>query len=129
MNNVQIMGRLGRDPEIKTIGNGTTLCKLNVAVDRFQKGGEKTTDWFLVTCWDKLADTCADFLQKGRQIVVEGRLQTRSWETDYGEKRYATDIVAHRVHFCAAPRGNDAPTGGAGKHSEVDYGADDELPF
>jgi single-strand DNA-binding protein len=130
MNSVTIMGRLGRDPEVKTIGSGTTLCKLNVAVDRFKKGGEKETDWFSVNCWDKLADTCADHLSKGRQVVVEGRLQTRSWETDSGEKRYATDIVAHRVHFCAAPAGESA-RGGAGTHTEKNWkdNSDEELPF
>jgi single-strand DNA-binding protein len=89
------------------------------------------TDWFDVVTWDKLAELCSQFLQKGRQAYVEGRLQTRSWEGQDGQKRYKTEVVAQTVLFLGSAGGGAArmeryDEGGGGQGSSVDP---DDLPF
>lgn len=101
VNKVILVGRLGRDPELRYTQGGTPVCKLSVATDRkFKKGDEfvEETEWHRVTVWSKSAENCAKFLEKGRQVYVEGRLQTSSYEKD-GEKKYSTEIVAETVQF------------------------------
>ncbi len=103
VNKVIIVGRLGADPEVKTISAGTTVTRLNVATSEAWTGkdGQKQerTEWHRITVWGKLAEICGKHLSKGRQVYVEGRLQTRSWEDQQGQKRYATEIVATTVQF------------------------------
>lgn len=105
INKVIIIGRLGQDPEMKAIGQGTTVTRLNVATSEnwVDKNGQKQerTEWHRVTVWGKLAEICGKYLAKGRQVYVEGKLQTRSWE-DNGQKKYATEIVAQTVQFLGA---------------------------
>jgi single-strand DNA-binding protein len=111
INKVIIVGRLGQDPEMKAVGQGSTVTRLNVATSEswVDKNGQKQerTEWHRVTVWGKLAELCGKYLAKGRQVYVEGKLQTRSWE-DNGQKKYATDIVASTVQFLGA--GNAAGT-------------------
>ena len=103
VNKVIIVGRLGADPEVKTISAGSTVTRLNVATSEAWTGkdGQKQerTEWHRVTVWGKLAEICGKHLSKGRQVYVEGRLQTRQWEDPQGQKRYATEIVANTVQF------------------------------
>lgn len=105
INKVIIVGRLGQDPEMKAVGQGSTVTRLNVATSEswVDKSGQKQerTEWHRVTVWGKLAELCGKYLAKGRQVYVEGKLQTRSWE-DNGQKKYATDIVASTVQFLGA---------------------------
>lgn len=105
INKVIILGRLGQDPEMKAVGQGSTVTRLNVATSEswVDKNGQKQerTEWHRVTVWGKLAELCGKYLAKGRQVYVEGKLQTRSWE-DNGQKKYATDIVASTVQFLGA---------------------------
>ena len=105
INKVIIVGRLGQDPEMKAVGQGSTVTRLNVATSEtwLDKGGQKQerTEWHRITVWGKLAELCGKYLAKGRQVYVEGKLQTRSWE-DNGQKKYSTEIVASTVQFLGA---------------------------
>ncbi|MEX0786736.1 MAG: single-stranded DNA-binding protein [Dehalococcoidia bacterium] len=115
LNKVMLIGNLGADPEMRYTANGNAVTTFNVAVNRNYTGpdGERKeeTEWFTVVTWNKLAETCSQFLQKGRRAYVEGRLQTRSWEGQDGQKRYKTEVVANTVLFLdraqAAPMNDD----------------------
>ncbi len=119
VNKVIIVGRLGADPETKQVGNGGTVARLSVATSEnwVDKEGQKQerTEWHRIVVWGKLAEICGRHLGKGRQVYVEGRLQTRSWE-DNGQKKYSTEIVANTVQFLGAPneRSEGAMTSGGG---------------
>ena len=129
VNKVILVGRLGADPEVKTITGGNTVAKLSVATsEQWTKDGEKheKVEWHRISAWGKLAEICGKYLAKGRQVYVEGKLQTRSWDDDNGQKRYATEIVASTVQFL----GNNPNAGadpGAGPDSLEQGG--EEIPF
>lgn len=97
MNKVILIGRLGADPEIRYTPDGTMVVNMRLATDESykNKAGEKVekTEWHRLVGFRKLAEICGNYLTKGRLIVVEGRIQTRSWEDDQGTKRYTTEIV------------------------------------
>jgi single-strand DNA-binding protein len=103
LNKVMIIGNLGADPEMRYTADGTALTNFRVASSRTysDRNGERKeeTEWFSVVTWRQLAEQCSQFLQKGRRVYVEGRLQTRSWDTPEGEKRYRTEVIAERVLF------------------------------
>jgi single-strand DNA-binding protein len=149
VNKVIIVGRLGKDPEVRTIGNGGTVAQLTVATSEnwVDKEGHKQerTEWHRVVAWGKLADICGKHLSKGRQVYVEGRLQTRSWEDQQGVKKYSTEIVASTVQFLGAAnersentsqntnqsRGGD-DFAGAGTQEfgpEPSFDSSEEIPF
>jgi len=102
LNKVFILGNLGRDPEVRSLPNGTTVCTFSIATSETwkDKTGEKheKTEWHRIVTFNKLADLCGEYLAKGRQVFVEGKLQTREWERD-GVKQYTTEIVASEVRF------------------------------
>ena len=102
LNKVFILGNLGRDPEVRSLPNGTTVCTFSIATSETwkDKTGEKRekTEWHRIVTFNKLADLCGEYLAKGRQVFVEGKLQTREWERD-GVKQYTTEIVASEVRF------------------------------
>ncbi len=103
VNKVIIVGRLGTDPELKSVGSGQNVTRLDVATSEnwMGKDGQKQerTEWHRVVIWGRQAENCVKFLSKGRLVFVEGRLQTRSWEDRQGQKRYMTEIVANNVQF------------------------------
>jgi len=107
LNRVQIIGRLGKDPEARTTKNGSTVVSFSVAVDRMWKSrdGEsrKETDWFNVEAWGKLGQICQKFLGKGRLVFIEGRLLTTRWESE-GEVRYFTKVVASTMQMLDRPK-------------------------
>jgi len=107
LNRVQIIGRLGRDPEEKTTKNGSTYVVFPVAVDRRWRGrgGEtrKETDWFTVEAWGKLGEICKNYLNKGRLIFLEGRLRTTRYDHE-GEVRYFTKVIANRMQMLDRPK-------------------------
>lgn len=103
VNKVILLGRLGQDPELRQTGTGKPVCKLSMATsekwnDQFGQKQERT-EWHAVIVWGKLAELCNQYLQKGRECFVEGRLQTRQWEDKEGMKRYTTEVVATTVQF------------------------------
>ena len=103
LNKVQLIGRLGRDPEMRYTANGSALTTFTLATNRTWANGDGTpheeTEWHNVTAWGNLAETTNQFLVKGRLIYVEGRLQTRTWEGEDGVRHSRTEIVAEDVIF------------------------------
>lgn len=107
MNQVVLIGRLARDPELRfTAGSGKAVATFTIAVDR-GFGRDKQADFFRVVVWDKLGELCANYLAKGRQVAVQGRLQNNNYETQSGEKRYTTEVVAATVQFLDRGNRND----------------------
>ena len=111
MNRATIIGNLTKDPELKTTASGVSVCTFTVAVNR-NFGDRKEVDFIPVVTWRGLAENCSKFLSKGRKVGVSGRIQTRSYEANSGEKRYVTEIIADDVEFLS-PKGEggvkDAP--------------------
>ena len=109
INKVIILGRLGQDPEMRYTQNQTAVCSLNVATTEFKQNQngerEEMTEWHRIVVWGKQAENCGQYLAKGRGVAVEGRLQTRSWEDQNGQKRYTTEIVANNVQFLSSGQG------------------------
>lgn len=103
LNRVTIMGNLGQDPELRYTQSQVPVCTLRVATTDYRMGADgqrqELTEWHSVVVWQKQAENCCKYLAKGRQVLVEGRLQTRSWEDKGGQKRYTTEIVAQNVQF------------------------------
>ncbi len=98
MNSVILIGRLGRDPELRFTTSGKAVATFSIAVNRaFSK--TKEVDFFNIVVWGKSAEHCANYLSKGRLVGVQGRLQSRSYETSNGDKRYVTEVVADQVEF------------------------------
>jgi single-strand DNA-binding protein len=103
LNKVMIIGNVGTDPEMRFTPNGNPVTSFRVATSRFFTSTEgerkQETEWFTVTAWNKLAESCNQYLAKGRRAYVEGRLRTRVWEGQDGQKRTQVEIVAERVLF------------------------------
>jgi single-strand DNA-binding protein len=118
MNKVILMGRLTKDPELRyTSSNNTAVCSFTLAVNRrFSKQGEeKQADFIQIVAWDKAAEFCGKYFQKGRQVVVVGRIQTRTWDDNEGKKHYVTEVVAEENYFADSKK--DGDTGGGGGNS------------
>lgn len=118
VNKVILLGRLGQDPELKYTPSGAGVCNFSLATsetwnDKNSGQKQEKTEWHRVVVWGKLAELCNQYLAKGRQAFVEGRLQTRSWDDKSGQKRYTTEINATTVQFiggqASAGQGNYAP--------------------
>jgi len=120
MNSVILVGRLTRKPELRysNSGNQTAIARFSIAVDRpFSRDQEKTADFINIVVFGKQAENCERYLDKGRQVAVQGRIQTGSYKTQTGETRYTTDVVADRVEFLSS----GAPAGG-GQYGGQSYG-------
>lgn len=116
LNKVMIIGRLGRDPELRYTQSGAPVASLNVATDESytDRDGNKVerTEWHRVSVFQRQAETCANYLSKGSLVYVEGSLQTRKWQDQQGQDRYTTEIKAQRVQFL--DRKSDSPRAQAG---------------
>ena len=103
LNRVMIIGRLGRDPELRYTQSGVAVCNLNLATDESytDRDGNKVekTEWHRITAFQRTAENCANYLAKGSLVYVEGSLQTRKWQDQQGQDRYTTEIKADRVQF------------------------------
>jgi len=101
LNKVMIIGNVGREPELRFTANGKPVTSFSVAVSRrwTDSRGQRReeTEWFNVVAWGNLAEICSRYLVKGAQVYVEGRLQTRSWDDEQGQRQYRTDVVANEV--------------------------------
>ena len=140
LNKVMIIGRLGNDPELKNISTGSSVCNFSVATsERWKdKEGQKQekTEWHRIVVWGRQADLCSKYLSKGRQVYLEGRMQTRSWEDQQsGQKRYTTEIVANVVQFLGSTQQQGQQPAGGGDMMEPDFGPEpsfeptEEIPF
>jgi single-strand DNA-binding protein len=131
LNKVMIIGNLGRDPELRYTQRGTAVCNFTVAVNRpgrTDENGQRSedeTEWFSVVAWDKLAETCSQFLQKGRKVYVEGRLQTRNWEGPDGQKRSRVEVLAQQMTMLdsrSQSEGSGDDFDWSPRHSETEAG-------
>ena len=105
-NRVQLIGNLGNNPEIKTLESGTKLAKFSIATNETYKNakGDKITDteWHNVIAWNKTAELAEMFLEKGKEVAIEGKLTTRSWDDEKGNKKYITEVVCNEILFLGA---------------------------
>ena len=112
INKVIIVGNLGKDPELRHTPQGQAVCNFSIATSESwnDKAGQKQerTEWHRVVVWGKLGELCSKYLQKGRQVYVEGKLQTRAWDDKDGQKRYTTEVVANTVQFLGSAAGASA---------------------
>jgi single-strand DNA-binding protein len=150
VNKVILVGNLGKDPESRYLPDGGAVCNFSIATtDKWKdKAGEtqERTEWHRVSTFSKLAEICGEYLKKGSQVYVEGRLQTRKWQDKEGKDRYTTEIVADRMQMLGSrgggsesmgqPRSAPAPAeGGAAKPAAKKGGGasfddmDDDIPF
>lgn len=136
VNKAILVGRLGKDPEIKYTPSGTAVTNFTIATsENFKdKDGQKQerTEWHRIVAFGKLAEICGEYLVKGRQVYIEGRIQTRSWDDKNGTKRYTTEIVANTVQFLGktdeGTKGGAEPTPDAGSASEP-TAIEEDVPF
>ncbi len=148
LNKVLLVGNLTRDPELKALPNGSKVCSFSVATNRVWKDQngqrQEATDYHNIVVFGRQAETSAQYLKKGSNAMVEGRLQTRSWDGQDGKKQYRTEIVADRVQFGLRPTGSPASSGPSSESSAeqntskqafdtIEYPEDDinpeDIPF
>jgi len=138
VNKVILVGRLGADPEVRYMQDGTMVTNFRLATDEQwkDKSGEKVqrTEWHRVVAFRKLAEICGNYLSKGRLVYIEGKMQTRSWEDKDGQKRFTTEIVASNMQMLESKGGGRDDTG-AGSREEggagsgvPPYGGGDQAP-
>jgi single-strand DNA-binding protein len=141
VNKVILVGRLGRDPELKYTASGTPFCRFSIATDEGwmdKNSGERQerTEWHSIVVWDKLAEICNQYLTKGRLVYIEGSLQTREWDDQEGNKRKTTEVRARDMVLlgggqgegtaAAAKRTASASPGGDNGGGVI---TDDDIPF
>ena len=145
VNKVFLIGNLGRDPEVRHTKSGQPVANLNLTTSRRVKDANgnwgEQTEWHTVVCFGRTAELAGQYLQKGRRIFVEGRLQTRSWDDRDGKKQYRTEVVAEEVKFLDSRGGESRGGYGGGERPAYEgdpgpddsgYGAggdDDDIPF
>lgn len=134
VNKVILIGNLGADPEVKYLNTGTTVANFRMATSetRANRTGEKTTvtEWHRIVAFGRLAEICGEYLNKGKQVYIEGRLRTRTWEDKDGNKRSTTEIIAAQMQMLG-PAGQAPPS--LEKEPAMDQetipGPDDDVPF
>ncbi len=136
VNKVIIVGRLGGDPELRQTSTGQNVARFNVATSEQwkDKNGEtqERTEWHRIVVWGRLGEVCGQHLSKGRQVYLEGRLQTRSWEDQQGQKKYSTEVVAQNVQFLGSPGEKSSSSNydqGFGGGAEPAFDSNEEIPF
>lgn len=147
LNRVILIGRLTRDPELRYTPAGVAVTQFTLAVDRpfTNQQKEREADFIPVVTWRQLAETCANYLRKGRLAAVEGRIQVRNYDNNEGRKVYVTEVIADNVRFLESPNreggssqgsgrdempgSNSRPSGGAGRRDHQDPFADDGKPI
>src|SRR3954466_14643395 len=146
VNKVILIGRLGKDPELKYTSSGTPFCRFSMATDDVwndKASGERQekTEWHNIVVWDRLAEICNQYLTKGRQVYIEGSLQTREWDDQDGNKRRTTEVRAREMVMlggvpgenagggqrrAASAEGSSGPASGGTSTSTI---TDDDIPF
>ena len=142
MNKVILMGRLTRDPEVRyTQTNNTLVASFSLAVNRrfTREGDAQTADFINIVAWGKTGEFCSKYFKKGQQVAVIGRIQTRTWEDQQGQKRYVTEVIAEETYFADSRRdaqggsfdntfGGDTQVS-SGDTSDFEVSSGDDLPF
>ncbi len=136
MNKVLLTGRLTRDPEMRALASGKSVTTFNVASHEYGAGGKEKSEFHTIVTWDKLAEVCGQYLGKGQQVAVEGRIQTRSWDDDAGKRHWKTEIVANHVEMLSGRKKKDYEAQAAADSLETqaetladdEPGPDDPIP-
>lgn len=136
VNKVILIGHLGADPEVKFLSSGTQVANFRIATteNRVNRAGEKVslTEWHRIVAFGRLAEICGQYLNKGKQVYIEGRLRTRSWEDKDGNRRFTTEIVATQMQMLGAP-GAPVEVTISDKEIDIDHDigpvSDDDVPF
>jgi single-strand DNA-binding protein len=140
INKVILIGRLGSDPEVRYTPSGSAVANFNIATSdewKDKESGEKKerTEWHRIVAWNRLGEICGEYLSKGRQVYVEGKIQTRSWEDREGNKRYTTEIIASDIHFLGGRDSSDSARPSAGPplpdspEPPLPAPEEDDIPF
>lgn len=140
INKVILVGNLGRDPEVRYTPSGTAVANFNIATserwkDKATGEMQERTEWHRIVAWGKLGEICGEYLSKGRQVYIEGRIQTRDWEDKEGIKRYTTEIVANEMKMLGT-RDSGGAVRPSGPSTVPEYSGpplpedqDDDIPF
>ena len=107
MNKVLLTGRLTRDPELRALASGSSVTTFAVATNEYRGNGKERAEYHNIVVWDRLAQVCGQYLGKGQQVAIEGRLQTRQWEDDRGARHWKTEVVATSVEMLSGRRKRD----------------------
>ena len=133
LNRIILIGRLTADPETRSTLDGLPMSKFSLSVDRpTGASGKKETDFFDIVAWGKLAEVCGSYLAKGQLILIEGKIQNRTFETKDGAKRYATEIIARSMKMLEKGKGKSGEAGNVTAATVADSDEDlidDDLPF
>ena len=136
VNKVILIGRLGKEPEVRYTPSGAAVANFPIATSREWKDkntGEKqeSTEWHRIVAWERLGEICGEYLHKGSQVYIEGRLQTRSWEDQQGNKRWTTEVVALSMQMLDSPqRGGETQTRNEPVPTEEPVNLpEDDIPF
>jgi single-strand DNA-binding protein len=134
VNKVILVGNLGADPDVRYSSTGSAVVNFRIATSENwtnKEGGKETrTEWHRIVAFGKLAEICAEYLNKGKQVYIEGRLQSRSWEDKEGNKKWTTEIVANNVVMLGGASGQGRGTGGEPTEGPPEPGQqEDDIPF
>ncbi len=145
MNKVVLMGRLTRDPEVRyTQTSNTLVASFSLAVNRrfVRQGEERQADFINIVAWGKQGEFCSKYFKKGQQVGIIGRIQTRNWDDDKGQKHYVTEVIAEEAYFADSKRDGVSAAGASGSSFENTFGSEvaggnsefeltlnDDLPF
>jgi single-strand DNA-binding protein len=133
LNRIVLIGRLTKDPELRYTPNGAAVATFTLAVDRSRKNpqGERETDFINIVTWNKLAENCANYLNKGKLAAVDGELHIRTYDGQDGQKRWVTEVVADNVRFLS-PKDSSGASGSFSSANplgnEISF-SDDDIPF
>ncbi len=133
VNKVILLGNLGADPEIRYTPSGMAVANFRIATSetRPNKEGQKETktEWHRIVAFGKLAEICGEYLSKGKQVYIEGKIQTRAWEDKDKNKRYTTEILANSMQMLGGPKDAGAPAGGGETSDEIPPSDIEDVPF
>ena len=134
LNNVILQGRLTNDPELKSTNGGKYVTSFSLAVERdFSTNGEKETDFINIVAWNNTAEFITKYFTKGKQMLINGSLQVRKYQTQNGENRYATEVLAKNVYFCGdkekTSQGESYAHSNANESDFTETNGDEDIPF
>ena len=123
MNKVLLTGRLTRDPEMRSLASGKSVTQFSVATNEYAGNGKERAEYHNVVTWDRLAEICGTYLGKGQQVAVEGRIQTRTWDDDRGQRHWKTEVVAAHVEMLSGRKKKDYDAESAAESLTAQAGA------
>lgn len=134
VNKVIVLGRLGDDPTVRSMNNGKSVSTIRIATTESWKDkqtGEKkeATEWHTVVLFDRLGEIAAEYLRKGSQVYIEGKLRTRKWQDKDGKDRYTTEITARELQMLGGGRQDNQPKAGETEAAPSEHDPSDDIPF